>query len=429
MSYDLAGSKVIQLTPGDVRASFVGLAERNGTAILYYVAAGEMRNVFTLEARDLRTGETTTLASIEPTEHGLLQEGSLSPDGRYVAWSHPDGVDLVDLATSGQRRILTSNYGACGTRPPSECYGYSDPVWSPDGRLLLVQETFWEASAVVVVDPFQEAPQVAGQPLFGLWVSPVAWSPGSDAFCAHGDQFQGTDSVYVSQQPEWQARDLLQPHEPGSFRYVISCVWLDEHRIAFVTSIQEPNTQSSQRRNTLSIYDLDTAAVTDLADFGAASPELLPAAGTTTLVFNDLNGGQPGLLDTTDGTRTAILQPGDLVVTVTQPIALPEEVVAGEPEVRPCVPLTAGCEAQVTNIAPGRLNIRKEPSQGTDVMGTLSEGEIVCLTGSSQSQFGEDGFRWWPVRSQGGVEGWVAYGDPQEPERPWLTATGRKCEG
>jgi len=41
---------------------------------------------------------------------------------------------------------------------------------------------------------------------------------------------------------------------------------------------------------------------------------------------------------------------------------------------------------------------------------------------------GEDDFRWWPMRSQAGLEGWVAPGDPQESERPWLSATGRKCE-
>jgi len=430
MSSDLAGSNVVQLTPGDVRASFVGLAEGNGTTVLYYIAAGEIRNVLTLEARDLGTGETTTLASIEPTEHGDLGVGSLSPDGRYVAWSNPDGVDLIDLSTGGERRILTSNYGACGTRPPSECYGYADPVWSPDGRLLLVQETFWEASAAVVVDPFQEAPQVAGQPLFGLWVSPVAWSPDSDAFCAHGDQFQGTDSLYVSQQPEWQARDMLESPEPGSLRYMRDCAWLDQQRIAFVIQTQEVRDRAHEYASAVSIYDLETDAVTPLAELGVSSdagrPNLFPVPGTSILVVNDSGAGQPGLLDTTDGTRTPILQAGDLVVAVTQPIALPKEIAAATPQVQSCVPLAAPCEAQVTNVSPDRLNIRKEPSQGTDVVATVSEGETVCLTGSSQ--FGEDGFRWWPVRSQSGVEGWVAHGDPQEPERSWLTPTGRKCE-
>jgi uncharacterized protein YgiM (DUF1202 family) len=77
-------------------------------------------------------------------------------------------------------------------------------------------------------------------------------------------------------------------------------------------------------------------------------------------------------------------------------------------------------------VAPDQLNVREGASQDTRVVGGLSEGEIVCLTRSAVS--GEDDFRWWPMRSQAGLEGWVAQADPQQPERPWLTATGRKCE-
>ena len=104
-----------------------------------------------------------------------------------------------------------------------------------------------------------------------------------------------------------------------------------------------------------------------------------------------------------------------------------EEIAAVRPELMPCVPLAAHCEAQVTSEAQ-RLNIREGLSQESDVMGRLSEGEIVCLAG--RSRFGEDGFRWWPIASWGGTGGWwwVAQGDPQEPERPWLTPTGRRCE-
>ena len=43
------------------------------------------------------------------------------------------------------------------------------------------------------------------------------------------------------------------------------------------------------------------------------------------------------------------------------------------------------------------------------VKGELSEGEVVCLTGSSVF---DDGFRWWPMPSEDGLNGWVAQGDP-----------------
>ncbi len=137
------------------------------------------------------------------------------------------------------------------------------------------------------------------------------------------------------------------------------------------------------------------------------------------------NGDQPRLLDASGGTHTFILQPGDRAVAVTQPIALPEGIVAAAPEVRPCAPLRAGCEAQVTNVAPQRLNVREGPGTYAEVIGKLPEGDIVCLI---QPYLFGDEFRWWDVRSESGIVGNVAQGDPEEPERPWLTPTGRKCE-
>jgi hypothetical protein len=435
MSDDLASSNVVQLTPADVRASFVGLSEDDGTGTLYYMAEGETGNVFTLETRDLASGETTTLASIEPRE-GVSPSGSLSPDGRYIAISYRDGIDLLDLTTDARRRILTNNLAACEGGALGDCYAYWVGAWSPDGDLLLTRKTFWEGGVAVVVDPFREVPQEIG-PSFppGERVPEIAtWSPTGDAWCGYG-HYETPSGLYLSEQPEWQLRNLLpeyETYESGApWRNVADCVWLDEHRIAFVTFTTDPEGGGSEYSTTVSIYDLETAAVTLLADFGTASSPVFWSAlfevpGANALVFNDRKSGQPGLLSATDGARTPILQAGDIVVAVTQPIALPEGIVAAEPEVRPCAPLTVDCEVQVTNVAPDQLNVREGPGQQRVVLGQVSEGEIVCLTGTSV--FSEDGFRWWPVRSQAGVKGWVAGGDPQQPERPWLTATGRKCE-
>jgi hypothetical protein len=155
-------------------------------------------------------------------------------------------------------------------------------------------------------------------------------------------------------------------------------------------------------------------------------PQLFTVPGSSTdLVYNDREGGQPGLLKTVHGGRSPILQPGDVVVAVTQPIAVPRGVVAATPQVEPCVPLIAHCEVKVTNVAPDQLNVREAAGQDGRVIGGLSEGEVICLT---RSAVFDDDFRWWSVRSQAGLEGWVAQADPQQPERPWLTATGRKCE-
>jgi hypothetical protein len=434
ISSDLSGSDAVQLTPSDVRASYVGLGERQGTIFLYYMAGGETDNVFTLEARDLASGETITLASIEPRE-GVSPSGSLSPDGHNIAIGYRDAIDVLDLTTDARRRILTGNRAGCEGGAIAECYSYSAPAWSPDGRLLLIRKTFWEGGAAVVVDPFEEEPkelraEVIGGPSVGI----AAWSPTSDAWCGYG-HYDSPSGLFLAEQPEWQPRNLLpeyETYESGApWRNVTDCVWLDEHRIAFVTITTDPEGGGSEYSASVSIYDLETAAATPLADLGGATspvypPSLFVVPGATALVLNDRKSGQPGLLSTTDVVRTPILQAGDIVVAVTQPIVLPERIVAAEPQVQPCAPPIAGCELQVTNVAPDQLNIREGPGQQRKVLGQVSEGEIVCLTGTSA--LSGDGFRWWPVRSQAGLEGWVAQGDPQQPERPWLTATGRKCE-
>jgi hypothetical protein len=433
MSDDLAGSNVVQLTPADVRASFVGLFEEDGAATLYYMAAAELDNAITLEARDLATGETTTLASIEGRE-GVFPAGSLSLDGRYVAFSFRDGIDLLDLTSSARRRILTNNLEACESGAVGECHSYIAPAWSPDGRLLLVRKTFWEGGAAVVVDPFQEDPkELRSQVIGGLSAEIAAWAPTSGAWCGYG-HYDSPSGLYLSEEPEWQPRNLLPEYEtlePGALWHnVTDCVWLDEHRIAFVTTTTDPK-GGAEYSTSVSIYDLETAGVTPLADLGGGTSRAYPlqlfgVPGTSALVFNDREADWPGLLNTTDGARTSILQAGDNVVAVARFTGLLGGIVAAEPEVQPCAPLTGDCEVQVTNVAPDQLNVREGPGQQRKIAGQVSEGDIVCLTG--KSVFGGDGFRWWPVRAQDGLEGWVAQGDPQEPERPWLTATGRKCE-
>ena len=56
--------------------------------------------------------------------------------------------------------------------------------------------------------------------------------------------------------------------------------------------------------------------------------------------------------------------------------------------------------------------------------GVFNEGDIVCLYGPSSFV---DGYRWWPLRSEGGIEGFAAQADPANLGSPWITPTGNFC--
>jgi Tol biopolymer transport system component len=63
----------------------------------------------------------------------------MSPDGRYVAFGGggTDGITLLDRST-GEAKVLTKD-------------GATDPIWSPDGRALLIREPVLESVAIVGV--------------------------------------------------------------------------------------------------------------------------------------------------------------------------------------------------------------------------------------------------------------------------------------
>ncbi|MFQ5880637.1 MAG: SH3 domain-containing protein [Dehalococcoidia bacterium] len=108
------------------------------------------------------------------------------------------------------------------------------------------------------------------------------------------------------------------------------------------------------------------------------------------------------------------------------PTPTPELAPIATPGLTLCqLPLpTAGCEITVTNVQPERLNLRESPGTDQQVIAKLSEGDIVCLLGSPALA---DGFQWWPVRTAEGQDGWAAAFNPDEPDKPWLTPTGRTC--
>jgi len=101
----------------------------------------------------------------------LAQRGSepvWSPDGRIVAYSGHGGAVWVVEADSGTRRRLTYDWR------PNASYGGLEPAWSPDGRQIAYEKVFDFATEVWVTDPSADSPHR----LTHGW-NPV-WSPGGD---------------------------------------------------------------------------------------------------------------------------------------------------------------------------------------------------------------------------------------------------------
>ncbi|MBE3047053.1 SH3 domain-containing protein [Candidatus Bathyarchaeota archaeon] len=89
-----------------------------------------------------------------------------------------------------------------------------------------------------------------------------------------------------------------------------------------------------------------------------------------------------------------------------------------------CDSMSPGCEARVAGIGAGQLNVRAVPGIDEEIEGTLEEGDSVCLLSWPRLA---GGYKWWPIHTASGVDGWVAEYDPKNAGEAWLTATGAPC--
>ncbi|HXF36497.1 MAG TPA: hypothetical protein VNO17_04870 [Actinomycetota bacterium] len=314
---DLKGRDATPLSPLDQEAAFVGLAQRNGAPILYYLAGGPGRPA--LRARNLSSGETFELPARLPRGARYLYASS-SPGGRYVALTFGDyerysRVELLDLGTGDQRRVLTS---AC-LYPGLNCPAYGPARWSPDGRLLLVNADYEDASGAVLADPF-----TAQRSEIGGFAGHGSWSPDGRAVCGYwaDAEFGPESALIVGEAPDWAYRTLLERRAGEGLRAVWDCVWLDQSRIAFVSRDYDPQTHEPVDE-AVSLYDLRSDEVEPVAHLGGEPvSELFAVPGLGVLAFNRWE-GRPGLLQLSDGKVTSILQSGDQIVAITQvPIPL-----------------------------------------------------------------------------------------------------------
>ncbi|MEJ7837465.1 MAG: sortase [Thermomicrobiales bacterium] len=77
--------------------------------------------------------------------------------------------------------------------------------------------------------------------------------------------------------------------------------------------------------------------------------------------------------------------------------AVPDETTSGSTGT-----LEVGSTATITNDI---VNIRAEPTTAGSIVVTVNTGDVVTITGESQSA---DGYVWWPVETADGSIGWVA---------------------
>jgi photosynthetic reaction center cytochrome c subunit len=107
-------------------------------------------------------------------------------------------------------------------------------------------------------------------------------------------------------------------------------------------------------------------------------------------------------VDITDNTFASL----GVRVTGTEDIVVrPIRVTVGSGAVGVCTELAANCPAWITRQGGLRLRLRDAPSASGTILDALPIGTQVFLTGEPTSA---DNFTWWPVRTQGGREGFMA---------------------
>ncbi len=333
---NLDGAQEERLTPEGVRATFAGIVNGKSALLVYYIVwdSDIERSLWRL---DTGTGERELVFQFSGRER-RLGEASPSPDGRYVAFSHSQGIDLLDLASGERSRAATSSWDPCGVGAVADCYGYSSPSWSADGRLLLVRKGFWEGAIAVVLDPFADPPVEYTYAPSNGGPSQGVWSLYGDAFCAFG-VYAAPSGLYVGEPPDWRAENMLpeyeQPPSPGRDQlWVRGCQWIGPTTIAFVTHVEELSEQgvASEGRMDVSVYSTltgqwSTAVTADPEDYGSAW-DVIAVPGGRQLIAEYQAKASPGqgfdlarplLIDLATGDVVPLLQQGDWVVAVAPP--------------------------------------------------------------------------------------------------------------
>ncbi|MCH8814730.1 MAG: hypothetical protein IH957_06475 [Chloroflexi bacterium] len=312
-------------------AGFAGDSE-GGTETAYYIRVdGEAsRSVW---AVDLTSGVRSEVLSFEVLRQDWA-DASVSPDGRYVAYAHVDGIDVFDVVTGEYTHLLDNGPTECDA---GSCFSHSQPRWSPSGALLMVRKTFWEGGTSIVVDPFADPLTLhTNDSPVGPYTS--TWSTNDEAACGYG-RYASPSGLYVAVGPGWEFENQLPEYEEygSAERWVSDCSWLDEDRVVFGANVSRRDFESDtyvplENSVEVLVFDRRTGQERLLHEVEGAvqiwTGKVLALAGTDLIVtqqfVDDAGAGsgvasRPELIDVENGDRLAVLQPGDELVAVIGP--------------------------------------------------------------------------------------------------------------
>ncbi len=332
------GSDARRITNEGESANLAGIAPHPSTREegIYFVAL-DGATARTLWAVDLATSERLKLFSFE-SRGERVADAAISPDGRYVAYAHFEGIDLVDLYTGARRHLLDNGPYECDA---GNCLVHSLPQWSPGSGLLSVRRTFWEGGMNIIFDPFLEPPQLAYEPKPEPFTA--RWAPASDKACGYG-RYADDSGLYLAASPDWSFVNVIPEYEmyppdlPLVYHNVSGCTFLGGEQVAFTVDVSRYDSDPDpgpppERSVELRVFELVGGTSSLVAEYKRgvqfASGALLGLPRTDTVLvqlFVDEGVGtvdwqytQPTLIDVVSRQETPVLEHGDQVVAVLAP--------------------------------------------------------------------------------------------------------------
>ncbi|GAB4521041.1 MAG: hypothetical protein Kow0047_32110 [Anaerolineae bacterium] len=144
---------------------------------------------------------------------------------------------------------------------------------------------------------------------------------------------------------------------------------------------------------------------------------VLIVIGLIALIISAISGGgEPEGTPTPDPTLLA--QQATAQAAIATPTPIPP---TPTPTPTPVPTLGPGAKARIINSDPEGLALRAGPGRSFQIQFLLRDGMIVDILPptdlAAEYPVEADGYKWWHIQTENGLEGWVAQGDAQQ---EWL---------